>query len=496
MAYGPSAFSIGTRFAGYTLGRRIGSGGYATVYAARQESSLEASRLVALKIVQVGESDPAARSKVRREAAVAMRLEHPSIVRTYDVGEQDASLYLAMELLTGHTLEAAHTSPPSLPVAVRIIADLARALHYAHELRGEGDRALGLVHQDVSPQNVIVGFDGRVRLLDFGVARLAEIDASRTDTVRGKPAYLSPEQLEGERIDRRADIFALGIVAFELLSGRRLFRRDTLAATYRAVLSEPIPDLAELVRLPAALADAIDRALRRDRQARWRTARELAEAVEDSAPGASDQEVAAWVARVGEEPWEAATLEHEIAAAVDEPPPEAVLPKPRRIMPWLAVATVLVVISIGAFSLRRAAAPTIEPAAPPLVAITNPPPSATTSASALTVPGISSATPTPRTSAPKQLAARASSSAKALDVTLPASASAATTPPIARASLSVWSSVWGHVELDGRAVGDSPLVKLPTTPGHHALRVVTDHGEQSRGIDIAPDEDRRERFVF
>ena len=306
------------KFGSYTLGRRIGSGGMASVFAARQESRVGVGRLVALKLLHGSiTADPTHTATFRREALLATRLEHPGIIRTYEVGEEDGQFYISMELVWGTTLSIAKGKVASA-LALRIILEVAKALEYAHDLRGFDGKPIGLVHQDVTPQNVMIGYDGRVRLLDFGVARLTSIDTSRTDHVRGKPAYLAPEQLEGRGLDGRVDIFALGIVAFELLTGARLFRRETIAATHHAVLSDPIPDIRDIDSgLPERISLIVSRALRRDPEDRWPDAKTLRESIERASRDiplalASDTELATWASEIAPPSYRPGELEREI----------------------------------------------------------------------------------------------------------------------------------------------------------------------------------------
>lgn len=313
----------------------------ATVLAARQEGPGGVGRLVAVKLIAPGLAQDASFEKMfLREARIAARLEHPNIVRVYDVREVEGELLLTMEFVHGATLASLreHLAGPIPPaIALRIVTDVARGLHAAHDARDQEGRLLGLVHQDVSPQNVMVGYDGGSRLLDFGVARIAAEDASRTDTVRGKPSYLAPEQLGGERLDRRTDVFALGIVLYEALTGERLFRRETLVETHLAIAAHHGLDRAAMAgRVPPALVEVLDRALRRAPEARWESADALRRALESAAEAsgivlAADAQVAAWTRATcppASDPgelereiaeWESAEL-HDIADLPTEPP--------------------------------------------------------------------------------------------------------------------------------------------------------------------------------
>lgn len=295
----------------------------ATVFAARQKGPGGVGRLVAVKLIAPGLSQDASFEKMfLREARIAARLEHPNIVRVYDVREVSGEMLLTMEFVHGATLaslreRAEGPIPPG--IAVRVARDVARGLHAAHEAKDQEGQPLGLVHQDISPQNVMVGYDGCSKLLDFGVARLAAEDASRTDTVRGKPSYLTPEQLAGERLDRRTDVFALGIVLYEMLTGDRLFRRATLAETHLAVAQHQGLDRSAIgTPMSPAILDVLDRALRRAKEERFESAEAFRRALESAADAsgiavAEDAEVSAWARATSPPVLDPVALEREIA---------------------------------------------------------------------------------------------------------------------------------------------------------------------------------------
>ncbi len=327
------------RLGPYLIGRKLGAGGMATVFAARQEGK-HVKRLVALKVLSanVSKDDEEHRSFVR-EALVATRLEHPNIVRTYDVGEVDGTLYLAMELVHGASLSActkASEGPVPIPVALKIIGDIARALNAAHELEDPEKGHLGVVHQDVSPQNILIGYDGSIKLVDFGVARFGSLEGSRTESLRGKPSYASPEQIAGKNIDRRTDVFALGVILWELLTGARLFKRETSAATYLAVLQDPIPDVRDVnPYVPDDLAAAVAKALERERDKRWATAEEMRIAIahardRNGLKESTPEKLAAWVSSLVAPKMNPAELEREIVKAdtgVFTPPSQNRIPQ-------------------------------------------------------------------------------------------------------------------------------------------------------------------------
>jgi serine/threonine protein kinase len=277
----------GSRLGRYELLVALGVGGMATVWIAREASDV-GDRLVALKaMLPELAQQPDFRTMFLEEGQVVRSIDHPNVVRVHEVGEDRGTLFMAMEWVRGDSLktiirEAKKGRAVPSEMAVRIIADTASGLHAAHELRGWDGELRNLVHCDVSPHNILVGVDGRARLVDFGVANgTAHSDPDTGDQVKGKYGYMSPEQASGERIDRRSDVFALGIVLFELTTGERLFRGETPAHTLRLVQAARIPNPARLVPgYPARLAEIVQRSLEREMTQRYQTADELRAALE------------------------------------------------------------------------------------------------------------------------------------------------------------------------------------------------------------------------
>jgi serine/threonine protein kinase len=213
------------------------------------------------------------------EARLAARLTHSNIVQIHDLGVAGGSYYICMEYLPGEDLSAIiretkrKQRPIPANVAARIILETCDALHFAHE-SSEAGRPLNIVHRDVSPSNILVTFAGGVKVLDFGIAK-AETRLVKTQTgmLKGKHIYMAPEQIQGDEADRRADIFALGITFFELLTGVRIFQRDNELAILQAVLTDPIPSVRKYrPDIPEALETILWRALERDRDRRYPTA--------------------------------------------------------------------------------------------------------------------------------------------------------------------------------------------------------------------------------
>jgi serine/threonine protein kinase len=267
----------GDTLAGYLLGRVIGRGASGVVHLAQQRSD---GAWVALKILSAGGAlDGVERAELRarflQEAEVAKRLQHPDIVAVHAAGESGATLWLAMELVPGRSLER-YVQPPYLlppPVVLEIGIRVARALAHTH--------ALGVVHRDVKPSNVIVDLaSDSVKLGDFGTARLHDGSRTRTELMLGTPAYMAPEQLAGAAADARSDLYTLGVMLFELLTARRPHESASLGELLRQIAAEPAPDLRTLrPELPAVLADTLARLLAKRPADRYADGHLLADAL-------------------------------------------------------------------------------------------------------------------------------------------------------------------------------------------------------------------------
>jgi hypothetical protein len=275
------------RFGRYEVLFRIAAGGMAEVYAARMVGEGGFEKPVALKrMLPTLAEDERFVQMFLDEGRLAAHISSPHVVQTLDLGRaEDDSLYLVMELVVGVSLSALiravlkkRTMFP-VPVAVDLLAQAASGLHDAHEARTMYGQPLEIVHRDVSPQNILVDVSGRVRITDFGVARALErATHTQSGEVKGKIGYFAPEQVRGKEIDRRTDVFALGIVAWETLAGRRLFSGDNPAQTLDMVMSMDIPRLDTLRSdVPPSLADAVAHALERDLSERTPTAGDFAE---------------------------------------------------------------------------------------------------------------------------------------------------------------------------------------------------------------------------
>ncbi|AKF11531.1 serine/threonine-protein kinase [Sandaracinus amylolyticus] len=283
------------RFGRYDLLGRIAFGGMAEIFLAREVSETgRAGRHVVLKRVlpHVAEDEHFVEMFVD-EARLAMHLNHPNICHVYAFGEESGSFYIAMEWVDGMPLSklvrrARERGGVPIPIALRIVAMVAEALDYAHRASDSQGEPLGIVHRDVSPQNVMVSYDGPVKLLDFGIAKAAS-HSTRTEAgvVKGKFAYMSPQQCLGEPIDARADVFALGLCLYEILTGRNPFKRQTEFDTMRAIVYEDAPPLADAItsrepriEIQRELEALIARAIAKKPEERFQSAGEMQMAIE------------------------------------------------------------------------------------------------------------------------------------------------------------------------------------------------------------------------
>ncbi len=263
----------------------IAAGGMGTVYRAVATSGPHKGRLVALKRLHPHLArDPVVSQMFLAEAGVVSGLKHPNVVEVLDEGVDEVGGFIALQYVPGAPLsdlmKAAAESRQLIPVSValHIAAGIADGLHAAHELCDARGEPRHLVHRDVSPQNILVGVEGEVVLVDFGVAKVRDAVAhTRTGILKGKPAYMSPEQVQGRPIDRRTDVFALGIVLWEMLTLHRLYRGESEIDTLRKILSAPPEPVGGLRRdVPPALDRLIFDALAKDPDARVASCAELA----------------------------------------------------------------------------------------------------------------------------------------------------------------------------------------------------------------------------
>jgi serine/threonine-protein kinase len=308
---GPSPASFPAHVGRYELVLPLASGGMATVYLARAKGLADFEREVAVKIMH-----PHLRGSTEftldliEEAKLAVRIRHPNVVPVLDVGDDPFGVFLVMDYIEGDTLggllQLAESRGAALPtgIGLRILVDALGGLHAAHELRDSEGRQVGLVHRDFSPQNILVGVDGTSKLADFGVAKAAtRLGHTQTGTLKGKFAYMSPEQARAQELDRRCDVWAAGVIAWEIVAQRRLHEAGNDASTLLQIVSREAPRLRQIrPDTPAALDEAISRALAMDLRRRcptaWALARQLSDACRQGFELADTTEVAEYVTRV------------------------------------------------------------------------------------------------------------------------------------------------------------------------------------------------------
>ena len=281
----------GTAFGKYTLLCKLATGGMGELFVARQTGAGGFEKLVVIKrLLPHLAEDAHFVAMLLDEARIAARLSHPNVCQVYDLGEADGHYYIAMEHLEGvpasMLLRRARRVGQRLDVglAAAILRQTCDGLHHAHDLTDADGNSIGLVHRDVSPSNLFVTSTGVVKVLDFGVAKSQDALArTHTGALKGKYAYMSPEQVLGNPVDRRADVFSLGVVLFELLTAQRLFWRDSEYKMFQAIVEDPIPSLLELrPGLPPPVAHVALRALSRDPDRRFPSARDMGEALEEA----------------------------------------------------------------------------------------------------------------------------------------------------------------------------------------------------------------------
>jgi serine/threonine-protein kinase len=371
-----SLFATSRYIGDYEVLTTLGRGGMGRVFLARKRVVGDIYREYALKLVNAGDEYSDFHRVLMEEAKLAARIVHPNVVSVVEVGEHDDGIYLVMDYVDGVNLsmlvKMCRDANRELPlrVAARILHDALAGLNAAHELRdGSGD-SLGVVHRDFSPQNLIVGVDGSTRLTDFGIAKArSRADTTQSGQVKGKIGYMAPEQAMGQALDRRADVWAAGVVAWEAISGKRLFEGDTDAATIIRIVTDPeIPPLfRERPELPLEVHEAVVTALQTDRDRRCPSAGQLRRQLE-AAWRAGDgigelEEVAALVREVAADKLD--QRRRRIAAAELRRTPEEFREETRNAMEapvrtgarrsmlaWMLIVLVLVLVGAAGLSYR------------------------------------------------------------------------------------------------------------------------------------------------
>lgn len=507
----------------FRLMRRIGAGGMGEVYFAQLSAAGGMTRLAAVKVLRQTEGEDSAKREaaLMAEARLSALLVHPHVVQVLDAGVDQGEPWLAMEFVPGLTLaelfSLCHGAVPPW-LAAKVLLDVCAAVHAVHQAVDERGRALNVVHRDITPHNVLLSWDGVVKLADFGIARSSlQVDLTRTGVVKGKLAYLSPEQASGGAVDRRSDIYALGVVLWELLSGRRLFEGMTDAEILAGVLrGEATKQAQALADAPEALARIAARALSTDAAARFDSALEMQRALETALQrsemlvGATDIAhllAAAAPTRVREhEQWlrdaESGTSSSDAALS---PPVESTGASPTSLTNrhvghqsarWLPA--LLVAAAAATWLLWQR-----QPSNPPLAASAAEPVSASPLAAT-----ISSAQS--MVVAPPAATAQASSTASDPVIRPPKSAAPAVAAPAVAASpkpagpagvgaLNIGASpAWASILIDGKSVGETPTVIDQLSAGSHDVeaRPLGKEPGKHRRVTVIAGQSTRVDFAF
>lgn len=492
----------GTAVGAYALVRPLARGGMGEVWLARDTASAGGPRLVAIKrIVAGGETDATLRTMFLDEARIAAQLQHANIVRVFELGQLGESYYLVMEYLRGHSLArvarrlSEQQGRVPVQVAVQIVADAARGLGYAHRKLGPDGQPWGVVHRDVSPQNLLVGYDGQTKVLDFGIAKAAgRLTKTQAGVMRGRLAYMAPEQAKGAGVTAASDVFSLAVILYELLSGARLYGQADDAAIFRALSAGTVPlPITDYPGVDAALGAIVMRALSPDPRQRPADGAVLAEALlgwQRAHPGPPGQRVDAIMREAFARELAEDLAPPPAAAAVAPPAPSreasgsAAAPVRRRTAA-LVIAGALGVLAVAG-ALRSTSGK--QPERPPTALATPPtaaPPSALVPAPAApagpAAPPPAPAAPPPPAAAPAVVA----TPEVVAPAPRPGARPLASKPPSPRAdaaaakpgTLSLDTDPWSQVFLGKKLLGDTPLLDVPVPAGRHVLRLVNaEHG--------------------
>ena len=486
-------------FGKYRLLTRLATGGMAEIFLARLSGAAGFQKHLVLKrILPQYAEDEHFVAMFLDEARIAAQISHPNVCQVFELGELDGQYFMTMEYLDGVPLASLMRRASRTPRAgdVRLIAGLmtqaSAGLHHAHELKDPSGHLLGLVHRDVTPQNLFVTVDGVLKVLDFGVAKAAGASArTRTGSVKGKYAYMSPEQLKGEPLDRRADVFALGTVLFECLTGRRLFWRDTDFLIFKAINEDPIPAVQDFrPECPPMLGEIVAKAISRDREKRYPTARAFGEAVAEAVallggPMGNPAIAEAVNEILSDEIMERRLLVQKAIAQtsgdvtgpvrmVEAPTvpdiPIAVGAGETHRRGWL-IAGVIVAMCIGAVAAAILWRRGLEPAVTPVVAAPDAAPVVVVSHPAVDAAPV--APPHPKVvAAPPEVKHVAPKPKPVVG------------PP---GFVSIDSKPYATIFVDGRNMGETPLFKLSLLPGKHRVRAVSSGGgEQNFVLTVQP----------
>lgn len=553
-----AVWAPGAMIGSYSLLAKLATGGMAEIWLARQSGIKGFERIVVIKrIIESLSADESFVEMFLDEARIIVQLTHPNIVQVFDLGEHAGAYYIAMEYLAGeHLATVVRTAlktgkPPSFETSVKLIVNALDGLAHAHTRTGVDGRPLHVVHRDVSPQNIILTWDGQVKIVDFGIAR-ATNRATQTqgNQLKGKYAYMAPEQARGDlELDARADVFATGVVLWELLTHRRLYPTDDTVAILRMLIDDaPIAAAHEInSKVPKALSAIVSKALEKDPDERWPDAASFKAALEEwltsRGGGPSTADLAAmmqglFAARIAERK---ALIENAARGiATTSQVSETLKPTTNRTMPgqtglsrrnrWLAIGAGVALLGLGLVAGVRSLTPEpetiiqqIEPTRIPasIVVETDPagaeitldgrPAGAAPVTLSESKPGehLIAATMPGRSRVTKTITVKAEGESLMMMLSLPAlparepaiaplDAGASEPPqrePTVRKSdqpqsgkLSLQTEPWTRVSLGGKPLGDTPLLQIPLPAGRHQLKL---SNEQERidltiEVDIKP----------
>jgi serine/threonine protein kinase len=480
---------VSADFGNYQIQKKLAVGGMAEIFLARHRSVGGFERNVVLKkILPELAEDPSFVESFLNEAKLAAQLNHSNIVQIYDLGMVGRSYFIAMEYIKGYDLStilrAARKEHIALPisVALSIGRDFLGALDYAHNAADLDGRSLGIVHRDVTPSNILITIEGQAKVVDFGIAKATAKNEgrTRTGTVKGKISYLAPEQVLGQDIDKRVDVFAAGIVLYELLTLVNPFRGDNDYTTLRNIVEKKPAALTELQReIPPAISAPIVRALSQDREQRFASCGELVLALERAAAGSgivvSASEVKDYVAshrpaldaivekdREGDDEFTVAEASREIEAPPERPPSvetERLQPRRSSRAPTYAIVAVIAVVALGTgIAMLLKPSPVLTPASLPVSAASAP----------AEPPIIKPKADDPRAKPDDKAKADAKPDAKAdkKHKGKKEQRAEASGPP---GKVRFVIKPWGEVEVDGKVIGLTPLPLIELPSGTHKV---------------------------
>ena len=479
-----------SRLGDFEILHALKSGGMGDVLLARRRGPGGFEQIVAVKTIRPElTASEAVRTMFLDEARLLARLTHPAIATVHDFGDEGGTLYLALEYVRGSSFRGLGAKRPPPAIAARAIAEACRGLHAAHELRDHAGAPLGVVHRDISPENLMLGYDGQVKVLDFGIALVkGRMTVTEHGTIKGKPPYMSPEQVRNQPLDRRSDVWSVALILHELLTGKPVFDGDSIYAVARAVMEAPIPPPSSLAGpLPPGLDAAVMNALVRDPAGRTPTAAAFADELERIAALSASESLATWTERTfamereAHRGWLATLLTGPTGASrigrasgqltarsqpEPEPEPEPAHP-PRKRRTGLAILLLLVLIAAAVFLLTRRGS--VSETAPDAAAVaTASVPDAAAAAAPDAAPAADAApAPTADAAAPVLKRDAGVPRERPIDAAAPATVDAA--PPAGTGKLTITSDPFSLVEVDGKSLDSTPIYGKKIAAGTHTV---------------------------